>query len=139
MQLAKRNLFGLPQLTNFFDDDWFNMKSFKQDLPAAINVVDNEKNYEVEVVAPGLKKEDFNISIENGVLCISGKTEKETEEKEKNYVRKEYSASSFSRSFTLPDNTDEESIAANYNDGILKLTINKNEVETVAKKEIEIK
>lgn len=139
MQIAKRNLFGLPQLTNFFDDDWFKIKSLKQDWPAAINVVDNEKNYEVEVVAPGLKKDDFNISIENGVLCISGKTETENEEKEKNYVRKEYSASSFSRSFTLPDNTDEESIAANYNDGILKLTINKTEAEIVAKKEIEIK
>lgn len=56
MQIAKRNLFGLPQLTNFFDDDWFKIKSLKQDWPAAINVVDNEKNYEVEVVAPGLKR-----------------------------------------------------------------------------------
>lgn len=93
----------------------------------------------MEVVPPGLKKEDFNISIENGVLCISGKTESEQEEKDKNYVRKEYSASSFSRSFTLPDNTDEDSIAANYNDGILKLTINKTEVESSVKKEIDIK
>lgn len=139
MELTKRNLLGFPQLSNFFNDDWFDMKPFKQSVPAAINVVDNKNNYEVEVVAPGLKKEDFNISIENGVLCISGKTESEQEEKDKNYVRKEYSASSFSRSFTLPDNTDEDSIAANYNDGILKLTINKTEVENAVKKEIDIK
>jgi len=139
MKLAKRNLFGFPQLTNFFDDEWFNFKPFKQDFPAAINVVDNEKNYEVEVVAPGLKKEDFKVSIENGILSINGETETKKEEKEKNYVRKEYTASSFSRSFTLPDNIDEESIVANYNDGILKLTINKTEVESAVKKEIEIK
>lgn len=133
MNLVKRNLFSLPQLSNFFDNDWLTVKPFKQDWPAAINVADNENNYKVEVVASGLKKEDFNISVEKGVLTVSGKTEED-----KNYIRKEYSASAFSRSFTLPGNTDDESIIANYNDGILKLTINKTEAETTTKKEIAI-
>jgi len=139
MNLVKRNVFSLPQLSNFFDDDWFNIKPFKQDWPAAINVAENEKNYEIEVVAPGLKKEDFNVSIENGVLTISGETKTEKEEKDKNYIRKEYSASSFSHSFTVPGNTDEDSVNANYNDGILKMTIDKTKVENTTKKEIAIK
>jgi len=138
MNLVKRNLFSLPHLSNFLDEDWLSVKPFKQDWPAAINVSENEKNYEVEVIAPGLKKEDFNISVENGVLSVSGETATKNEEENKNYIRKEYSASSFSRSFSLPEGTNEESIAANYNDGILKLTIDKAPTAPGIKKEIAI-
>jgi HSP20 family protein len=101
-------------------------------------VVDNKGNYEIEVAAPGLKKDDFSVSIENGVLTISGKTEKEEEEKEKNYTRKEFSSKSFVKSFTLPDNVEKDAIAAKYEDGVLKLTVNKTKKELPPKQEISI-
>lgn len=127
-----------PALSDFFDDDWTKSKFSNGNWAPAINVVDNEGDYEVEVAAPGFKKDDFSVSCENGVLTISAQTEKEEEEKKKNYTRKEFSSKSFSKSFTLPENVDSDNIGAKYNDGVLKLTLLKAEKEHPAKKEITI-
>lgn len=137
MALLKRNLPAFGNLSDFFDDDWFSVKS--SDLLPAINVSDNDGNYEIEMAVPGFKKEEFNVSIENGVLTISAKTQKEEEEKKKNYTRKEFSSKSFSRSFTLPDNIDENSIDAEYKDGVLKVLLHKSEKELPAKRSVSIK
>ncbi len=135
MTLVKYNW---PNLSDFFDDDWLKSRISNSDWSPAINVVDNEQNYEVEVAAPGLKKEDFKVSVENRVLTVSGKTEKEEEEKKKNYTRKEFSSKSFSRSFTLPENIEEDSIEAKYGEGVLKLTLKKSQKELPPKKEVAI-
>lgn len=137
MALLKRNLPAFGNLSDFFDDDWFSVKS--SDLLPAINVSDNDGNYEIEMAVPGFKKEEFNVSIENGVLTISAKTQKEEEEKKKNYTRKEFSSKSFSRSFTLPDNIDENSIDAEYKDGVLKVLLHKSEKELPLKRSVNIK
>ncbi len=119
----------------FFDSDWLRNQSFP-----AVNVKETERNYEIEVAAPGRSKKDFNISAENGILTISSEQKEEKELKEKDYTRKEFSFSSFSRSFSLPENASEEDIKANYADGILKLEISKKVIsQPKAKKAIEVK
>lgn len=93
----------------------------------AVNVIENDQNYSVSVAAPGLKKEDFNIDLSGNMLTISAEKEEEKEEKEGKYNRKEYSYSSFSRSFTLPEEVNREQIDAKYEDGVLKLVLPKKE------------
>jgi HSP20 family protein len=119
----------------FFDSDW--MK--RQTLPA-VNVKESDKGYEIEVSAPGRNKKDFDISAENGILTISSEQQEEREQKDQDYTRKEFSYSSFSRSFTLPENANEEDIKANYADGILKVEVAKKVItQPKAKKAIEVK
>lgn len=119
----------------FFDSDWLKNQSFP-----AVNVKENEKNFEIEVAAPGRSKKDFNISAENGVLTISSETKEEKEQKEKGYTRKEFNYSAFSRSFTLPENANEEDIKASYAEGILKLELAKKQLnQPKHKKLIEVK
>ena len=139
MSLTRTRFPLWPSTPGFFDDDWTRFKIANGDWCPAVNVVDNEDNYEIEVAAPGLSKKDFTVNVENGVLMISGKSEKEEEEKEKNYTRKEFSSKSFSRSFTLPENVEEEDIAAKFKDGVLTLTLKKAKVEVKQAKEIAIK
>ena len=135
MTLIKHNW---PTLSDFFDDDWMKIRSNNGDRSPAVNVVDNKDNYEIEVAAPGLKKDDFSVVIENGVLTIKGKTEKEEEEKKKNYTRREFSSMSFTRSFTLPENVEHEGIEAKCQEGVLKLTLKKTEKALPTKKEVAI-
>ena len=117
----------------FFDSDWLR----KQSVPA-VNVKETEKTF--ELAAPGLAKKDFKISTENGVLTISSEKEDEKEEKENDCTRREFSYSSFSRSFTLPENTNEDDIQANYEDGILKLHVAKKMMgQPKVKKAIEVR
>lgn len=119
----------------FFDADWLR----KQSVPA-VNVKETEKTFEIEVAAPGLTKKDFHISVDNGMLTISSEKQEEKEEKDKNYTRKEFSYSSFSRSFTLPENVNEEDVKAYYEDGILKLHVAKKMIGTAKpKKAIEVR
>ncbi|HEY9005769.1 MAG TPA: Hsp20/alpha crystallin family protein [Ohtaekwangia sp.] len=145
MSLIKRSDWPLlgngSWLSNFFDNDRFFDSDLlkKQSLPA-VNVKENEKSFDIEVAAPGLNKKDFSITAENGVLTISSEKEEEREEKEKDYTRKEFSYSAFSRSFALPENANEDDIKANYEDGILKLSIAKKVIGPVkTKRAIEVK
>ena len=97
---------------------------FKQDIPA-MNVLDLEKEYKLEVAAPGLEKADFKISVENNYLVIAADKKQETTENKENYSRKEFSYHSFKRMFELPENTDGVSISAKYEHGILNISIPK--------------
>lgn len=91
----------------------------------AINIAESDKSFMIEVIAPGFLKTDFSVSVENDQLKISGESQTETTGEEKNYYRKEYSRSSFSRSFTLPDNVQADAIQAQYQDGILAIELPK--------------
>lgn len=94
----------------------------------AVNIIENSSDYKITVAAPGLKKSDFNIDVDGNMLTISGETEESAEEKDdERYTRKEYNYSSFSRSFTLPDEVNKEKIEASYDDGVLKLVLPKKE------------
>lgn len=138
MTLIKSSFPSFPSFTDLFDDDWIKSKFKDGRNWPAINVIDHEKQYEVELAVPGFKKEDFEIGIENGVLTVAGKTEKEDEEKKKNYTRKEFSSRSFRNSFTLPENADPNHIEAVYNNGVLQLFIRKTEKGNSEKKKISV-
>jgi HSP20 family protein len=107
----------------------------------AVNVTENKDNYMASLAAPGMKKNDFKIDVEGNMLTISSEKEENKEEKDARYTRKEYSYSSFSRSFTLPDEVMKEKIEASYEDGVLKLTLPKNEQakKIIASKHIAVK
>jgi HSP20 family protein len=130
-----------PFFSDFFDvDDFFKrsggeMMTFK--FPA-VNISETEKDFVVEMAVPGFKKEDFKIKVENEVLTIEAEKKEEKVEEEKNYTRKEYSHESFCRSFKLPENVKEDMIMAGYEDGMLKLTLPKTNLEVKAKKEIKV-
>ena len=106
----------------------------------AMNVKETEEYFEIEMAAPGFNKKDFEISIENGLLKISAENSEEIKEEEGDYTRKEFNYKSFLRSFTLPENVNEEEmIDATYKRGILKLVLNKVHIdETTPKRVIEV-
>jgi len=143
MSLVKRTDWprGNSLLADLFDNDRFFASPWLsgRNMPA-VNIKENERNYEVELAVPGYDKKDFEISIDNGVLTVSGEKGEETEKKEDNYTRREFGFSSFSRSFNLPTNINEENIDAKYADGVLKLTIAKRqESNGKSRKQISIK
>jgi HSP20 family protein len=129
--------------------DFFNLESFfptefarpfKASSLPAVNISEDDKCFMVEVIAPGFKKEDFKVNVDNDTLTISAETKTETSDgsDNKQYNRREYSYSSFTRSFRLPDNAKDDSISANYAEGVLKLTIPKSEQQTKATKQIAV-
>lgn len=132
MSLIKRSewpsTLGGSLLSDFFDDDRFLNSPWLtgRGMPA-VNIKENEKNYEIEMAVPGYTKEDFNILIDNGLLIVSAEKREEKEKKEDNYTRREFGVMSFSRSFNLPQNTNDQDINAKYADGILRLTIAKKD------------
>jgi len=122
---------------SIFNDTFFNDRMVTR-VPAA-NISESEDHYHVELAAPGLKKEDFKISLDRNVLNISVERENESNEQQKNYSKREYSYTSFVRSFTLPDSANAENIDAAYADGVLKIDIAKREEAKAVRRQIEIK
>ncbi len=125
-------------LSDFFDTEKFFDDRFDNGGIPAVNVSDNEKEYNIEIAAPGMKKEDFKVNVESGVLNISAKREESEEEEGKNYTRREFSYNSFSRSFTLPENANQEDIRAKYENGLLKLTLAKKVPSAPKQKEVAV-
>ncbi len=126
MSVVKRNNSVFPALMNeLFKPDWFGgLESATTYLPA-VNIKDNEANFELELSVPGRKKEDFNIEIDKDVLTVSSEVRTDEEKKGENYTRKEFTFSSFKRSFTLPETVDSEKIEAHYENGILSFVLPK--------------
>lgn len=103
-----------------------------------VNVKEDDTSYQLEMAAPGLKKEDFNVSIEDDHLIISAKVEYDEKEENDNYMRREFNYSSFERRYYLPDSADADKIEAKYLDGVLHLRIPKVEEMKPESKVIEI-
>lgn len=105
----------------------------------AVNIAETEDGYRIEVAAPGLKKEDFEVKVEQDMLSISAKQEVSEETKEEKYTRKEFSYFGFQRNFHLPETVDANAISASYVDGILHVTLaKKEEAKPQPAKQIEI-
>ena len=105
----------------------------------AVNIKETNKDFNLEFVAPGFKKEDIKVSIDDNILTISAEKENEKQENSERYTRKEYSYNSFSRAFSLPESVNFDKIDANYSDGVLKLSIPKKVVaKSIVKKEIKV-
>lgn len=144
MSLIKRSdlpVFDRSLLSDFFDDErWLNSPWLNSRSMPAVNIKENEKDYEVELAVPGYDKKDFNISVEDGLLTVSAEKRLEKEKEDGNYRRREFGFSSFSRSFSLPTNSNENGINASYKDGVLILTIAKKEgTSRQTRKAIDIK
>lgn len=143
----KNNLFTFPTLLDdLFEGNLMNWKhlnhtDFNATLPS-VNIKESTSAFIVEVAAPGLKKDDFNISLDGNTLKVWAEIQSESEEsnKEFNYSRKEFNYSSFKRTFTLPKNVvDNDAIEANYNNGVLTIQIPKKELKKDSPKLITIK
>lgn len=129
MTLIKRNG-SLPMLDTLLTDLWDTEKFFGEDflqrpLAPAVNIKELDKGYEIEMAAPGFKKDDFKISIEKGMLTVSSERREEKEDKKTNYTRREFFYSNFKRSFSLPEDVNEEEVHAEYKDGVLLLHLDK--------------
>jgi len=123
---------GLRGFDNFFDAFFNNnltdvIGSDNNISQPSVNVIETEDDYRIEVAAPGLGKEEFDINIEDNLLTISAEVKKEEKESTDKYTRREFNYSSFKRSFNLPDTVNAENIAASYDSGVLSLTLPKRE------------
>jgi len=127
-------------------DDFFNDRVFNQlnsrdcngKIPA-VNVSEDETGYTIEVAAPGIAKEDFNIEIENDLLTISTELKENSEEQKQNFLRREFNYQSFKRIFQLPETINQDQINAAHEAGILTLTLPKKEEEVQkAPRQIEV-
>ena len=116
------DFFGRDLMSNVFDDHT------GVSVPA-VNVIENNDEFRIEVAAPGLDKKDFKIDLENNVLTISSEKEMKDEETDKNgkFMRREFSYSSFKRSFTMPQSVEADKINAKHKDGVLYISIPKKE------------
>ena len=152
MMPVMRNQNWLPSLFNdFFGDEWMGMQHKHASVPA-INIIENEKDFRVELAVPGTTKEDFkvNVNADNElVISLEKRSEKEEKEGDKDkkeghrgtYLRREFSYTSFQQSFSLPDDVDRQKISAKVENGVLTIDLPKKEVTPTApvSHQIEIK
>lgn len=141
--LKKTNPKTVSTFPSLFNDLIFNGfdNNFVGQRPVSVNIKESENQFNLELVVPGFKKEDINIELKNDLLTISSETSNSAEETDnETYLRREYSKSSFSRSFNIPETVDAEKIDADYKDGVLNIILPKKEESVVNKtKSIEIK
>ncbi len=144
-QLLSRPIERMPFV---FDDffkpwnEWFDggLSARTLNVPA-VNITEHKDEYLVSLAVPGMKKDDFQIDVDGNMLTISSEKEETKEEKEKKFTRKEYNYSSFSRTFTLPEEVNREKIEARYEDGVLKIALPRKEEakKLLASKHIAVK
>lgn len=143
MTLVKFKQNRLPWFDNMFTDLLGTDRLLTNDIfmenkwIPKMNIKESEEYFEIDVAAPGFLKKDFDINIENGILHISAEKKEEIVEKEEDFTRKEFNYNTFTRSFTLPENINEdEKIDATYKHGILKLVIVKLHEDHIAHKRV---
>jgi HSP20 family protein len=127
-----------PGFSSAFDNFLKMDYNYGESTPS-VNVTENEQEYHLEYLVPGFKKEEIKVALEQNVLTVKAEKKTESTEENKRYTRKEFSFSSFKRSFTLPENIDMDKMVAKHEHGILNITIPKKvEEKNTASKEIEI-
>lgn len=106
----------------------------------AVNIIEEENEYKIDVAAAGMKKSDFMIKIENDILTLSAERKEEEKQEKDQYTRREFNFTSFSRSFKLDEAIDQDSVSAEYSEGILSIRLpKKEEALKPGPKSIEIK
>jgi HSP20 family protein len=116
-------------MSNFFDNDFFPEFSGRTSTLPAVNISEDEKSFKLALAVPGIDKKELKIEINDDLLTISSEKRQEKEEETENYKRKEFSYSSFCRSFYLPEEVKRDKIDAVYTDGILTVTLPKDKQE----------
>ena len=137
---------SVPSLFNeFFKpwNEWFDDSRFMNRMLTmpAVNVTETKDYYNVSLAAPGLGKDDFKIDLDGNMLTISSEKEENKEEKDEKFTVKEYNYTSFSRTFTLPEDVKMDTIDARYADGVLNIQLPRKEEfkKSIASKRIAIK
>ncbi len=131
MYPARRNQAWIPSVFGDLFDDFAVMPA-KQFASPAVNIKETEKAFEIEIAAPGMTKDDFKIRVDNDeelVIALEKKHEDKEEHKGENYLRREFSYTSYHQAFTLPDNIDIEAIKANMTNGVLGILLPKKNPE----------
>jgi HSP20 family protein len=137
----KNRVAGEPAFNNLISDLFAPMPSLFRDEvrhTVPVNIRETEKEYLLDVVAPGLKKEDFQISLEKNLLTISVEKKEDTVNEGEKLIRSEYKHSAFKRSFTVTEKVDAEAISAQYVNGVLTLNLPKKEEVKPVTKQISI-
>jgi HSP20 family protein len=142
LPILKKDRTFFPSIVDeFFGRDFLpNLFEFQTGINMpSVNIVEGKNDFRIEVAAPGLQKDDFKINLDNNVLTISSEKEEKQEEKDERYMRREFSYTSFRRSFSLPQTVEADKISANHNNGVLSISIpKKDEAKVKPAKQIEI-
>ena len=130
-----------PQASDLFSDFFNTATNYdinKTEVPA-VNILENDESFKLEVAAPGLTRENFKISVDNDIITIIGEKKSESNDQNEKFTRKEFSFTSFQRSFSLPDFIDVDAIGATYEDGLMKIVLpKKEEAKQKGPKEIKV-
>ena len=128
-------------LNRFFNDDFWGFSGLDQQVNVPVNLRETGQGYEMSLIAPGLRKEDFKLNVTDDLLTVSyeQKQEHNEESAQEGWLRKEYKMQSFSRSFNLDDSVDVNKITASYDNGVLHLSLPKKENARRITKTIEIR
>lgn len=132
---------AVPSTFSNWMEDFFNANELPRwagNSKPAVNIRETDNSFILDVAAPGFSKENFDIHVENDLLTISANVESKSEESEKGYTRREFSYSSFNRSFTLPDSVNAESIKGSYANGILTVELPKKPEAARVKKTVKV-
>lgn len=124
-------------LGRFFDDNFWGFNGNVSRSQVPVNILETDKAWELQFIAPGVKKEDFKVQVNDGLLTVSFEQKEENNNNE-GWVRREFRHQSFSRSFSLQDTVDGENIGARYDNGILYLTVPKKEPVQKNSRQIQI-
>jgi HSP20 family protein len=125
MNLIRKQAPFFPSLIDdFINQDW-NLKTPSSTTLPAVNIKDLEAQFEIELAVPGMKKSDFEIEVEDGLLSISSSLEEEQVTEKGKFTRREFSYNSFKRTFTIPESVDPSNIEAQYSEGVLQLRLPK--------------
>ncbi len=142
MKTVNKNNVWLPEILGnlFLENRLDALNNYETFSIPAVNIIDKFPNFVVELAAPGLKKDDFTIEVEEDTLRITSKRVEEKKEESENsrFSRREFNYTSFERSFKLPENIQTENIQANYENGVLRVTLPKMEEKKALKKMVEI-
>lgn len=146
MSLVKFSNSHPSRYNRYYNDDLFNdlfnwsnreVTNSRHTSQPSVNIKENEDGFSLELITPGMKKEDLKLEVNNDILTISSELKQEKEETKENFTRREFKHQAFSRSFTLPETVNGEDIKAHYENGILEVSIPKKE-EAKPKPKLEI-
>ena len=144
MKIVKSNNLWFPSIfDDIFIENKLDVPNYENFSIPAVNIKENLSNFAIQLAAPGLKKEDFSITIDENVIKIAAEVKKEKKEAKllddtTKFTRKEFNYGSFERSFSLPMTVNFDAINASYKDGLLQITVPKKEVQKEIKRMVEI-
>ncbi|HZH86871.1 MAG TPA: Hsp20/alpha crystallin family protein [Brumimicrobium sp.] len=139
MEMSRFNGGFLPSFLSGIDEELFNNRQAAKFSKVAVNIIERDEDYLVEMAVPGINKENIHIELDGNKLSIHGEQSESKEETEENYTHREFSYGEFTRSFTLPKDVDGQNIEADYKDGVLKISVPKPETKKKIVKKIEVK